>query len=57
MNMLKEKEKLLHMYTEPFFKWLEYKKQCRQNLAIVIWIYGDSMTADAKCRHKFRGLY
>ena len=54
--MLKEKKKLLHMYTEPFFKWLEYKKLSAK-LAIVIWIYDNSMTADAKCGHKFRGLY
>ena len=33
----------------------KHEKQCRQNFAIVIFIYGGSMTAKAECRHKFRG--
>ena len=34
----------------------KHEKQCRQNFAVVIFIYGGSMTAKAECRHKFRGL-
>ena len=33
-----------------------HEKQCRQNFVVVIFIYGGSMTANAKCRRKFRGL-
>ena len=42
------------------FNWLKrnnfsWKKQCRQNLAVVILIYGSLVTVFAEC-HEFRGL-
>ena len=32
------------------------KKQCRQNFAVIILIYGGLMAAIAKCRREFKGL-
>ena len=34
----------------------KHEKQCHKNFAVVIFIYGGSMTANAECCHKFRGL-
>ena len=34
----------------------KHEKQCGQNFAVVIFIYSSSMTANAECRRKFRGL-
>ena len=39
-----------------FYCLRKHEKQCRQNFAVVIFIYGGSMTAKAECRRKFRGL-
>ena len=34
----------------------KHEKQCRQNFAVVIFIYDGSMTAKTECCHKFREL-
>ena len=33
------------------------KKQCRQNFAFMIFIYGSSVMANAECHCRFRGLH
>ena len=39
-----------------FYCLHKHEKQCWQNFALVIFIYGGSMMANAECRRKFRGL-
>ena len=39
-----------------FYCLHKHEKQCRQNFAVAIFIYGSSMTANAECHCKFRGL-
>ena len=39
-----------------FYCLHKHKKQCQQNFAIMIFIYGSSMAAKAECHLKFRGL-
>ena len=39
-----------------FYCLHKHEKQCRQNVAVVIFTFVSSMTANAECRRKFRGL-
>ena len=38
-----------------FYCLHKHEKQCQQNFAIVIFIYGNFMATNAECRRKFRG--
>ena len=40
-----------------FIVFISMKNSVGKNFAVMIFIYGGSMTANAECRRKFRGLF